>query len=499
MSPDALRRALLLAPALLSVVGAVYLVLIAVDSRPIADDWGFLGASDHLSAYGYLQHYWDTASDRFSSFVLVLASIRLFGDAAVNVTALLLLALLWGFASWAVRLGSRSLAWTGATAVGLLVAVAVVGSAPSLFDSVGWLNSTAFYLASFSTAFGIVCWVAARASDGAPARIHDVVFGFLVAAICAGFMELVGAVLVLAAVLGLVCVRDLRGRVDPRSASVPIVATGLGAATGCTVNLLGPGTRVRELAQHAHVSLSAAAGTAGHNLSFVYDDLHSAVILLAIAAGVVIWLLPGAARSARARGWLVAWAAFLLVVPWLVTSALTAWGGSTESGGRSPFRAAFLITGSVTVGAILLVLALLSQAPQLLSQARAAALGLVLVAGGLVGLAHKATPVIRAERMRAEAVAQRTASIGRQLAGDHSTIRIVPAPLLTVETQAYDLSFVPQRQQVAWIVEFLRSYYGIPPGDRLDIPGRQPADYCLPGVAAPWVGVRSCEQLRARR
>jgi hypothetical protein len=195
----------------------------------------------------------------------------------------------------------------------------------------------------------------------------------------------------------------------------------------------------------------------------------------------------------------VAWAAFLLVVPWLVTSALTAWGGSTESGGRSPFRAAFLITGSVTVGAILLVLALLSQVPQLLSQARAAALGLVLVAGGLVGLAHKATPVIRAERMRAEAVAQRTASIGRQLAGDHSTIRIVPAPLLTVETQAYDLSFVPQRQQVAWIVEFLRSYYGIPPGDRLDIPGRQPADYCLPGVAAPWVGVRSCEQLRARR
>ena len=61
----------------------MYLALVAIDSRPIADDWGFLGASAHLSFGGYLAHYWNTASDRYSSFALILVFVRLFGDDAV--------------------------------------------------------------------------------------------------------------------------------------------------------------------------------------------------------------------------------------------------------------------------------------------------------------------------------------------------------------------------------------------------------------------------------
>ena len=479
--------------------GAVYLALIAIDSRPIADDWGFLGASAHLSSGGYLAHYWNTASDRFSSFVLVLAAVRIFGDAAVNVVPLVLLASLWAFATVVMWHGFSEAARLGTAAVGLLAVVAVGASGPSLYDSLGWLNSTGFYLAGFTSAAGLVCWCLWVRETTSFGRRAAVWLSFVAAAICAGFTELVGTMLVLASPLALLCVRDLAGRSRRSVEMFTVAGAGVGAAVGTAVNLLGPGTGMRESVQHAHVSLAAVARTAGHNLSFIYGDAHSGVLLLAVAAGALAWRLGIEAGRQRSRRWLSAWSAFLLVVPWLVTSALTAWGGSVESNDRSPFRAAFLITSSVSVAVVVLTVVVLSQVPGLRERTASAAAVIVLGAGGLLAVAHKATPTIRAETKRVAAVDSRADSVRRQLKSHRTMVILEPAPLLTVYTQAYDLSFLDSSKQAPWIIEFLRSYYDIPPRDRVRVIARQPRNYCLAGVAAPWVGVQSCQELHARR
>jgi hypothetical protein len=479
-----------------ALAGVVYLVLIAIYARPIADDWGFLSASDHLSFGGYLAHYWNTASDRYSSFALILITVRMFGDQAVNALSLGLLVLLWTTATYAVRLGSTRVSTTEAAGAGLLTTVAICASAPSLFDTLGWLNSTGFYLAGFTAAVGIVCLVARNSRVRPRSRVARGSTVFMLAAICAGFMELVGAVLVLAAVLMVVLERGSSKRSADRLGSIR--SAGAGAAAGTVINLLGPGTRLRETAQHAHLSFAAAADTAGHNLSFVYGDIHDGVLLLWLAAGIVVWLLCGpVAHGQRLR--LLAWTGFLLLVPWLVTSALTAWGGSTESDDRSPFRAAFLITGSVTVAVILLTIAVVSLAPSRLSGIRGTIAALLLVIGGVFAVAHKASPVLHAERLREHAVQLRSVSVGRQLRAAGGSITLYPAPLLTVETQAYDLSFAPASQQRSWIITFLRGYYDIPAHDTVTLVARQPHDYCISGVAASWVGVRSCQELDAAR
>jgi hypothetical protein len=476
---------------------AVYLALVAIGSRPIADDWGFLGASAHLSFGGYLAHYWSTTSDRYSSFVLVLVFVRLFGDQAVNALPLVLLTLLWGCATYAVRLSAPRTSIREAAAAGLMAVIAVCASAPSLYDTLGWLNSTGLYLAGFTAATGVACWVVRSGRVHPDNRSARIVIACALAAICAGFMELVGTTLVLAAALAAVLERGHRGRSSRRIDS--ILAAGVGAAAGTAVNLLGTGSRMRESAQHAHLSLAAAANTAVHNLSFVYADIHDGVLLFAVAAGILTWRLCGSVHAHRDRLQVMAWTAFLLVVPWLVTSALTAWGGSTESNDRSPFRAAFLITGSVAAAVMLLTVIVLSLAASRPAGLRGALVALALTAGGLLGLADKASPILRAEAMRTQAVSLRSLSVSSQLKAGRATIWLRPAPLLTVATQAFDLAFAPASAQPRWIVTFLRDYYDVPADDRVQVIARQPRSYCLPGVAASWVGVQSCQELDAGR
>jgi hypothetical protein len=221
------------------------------------------------------------------------------------------------------------------------------------------------------------------------------------------------------------------------------------------------------------------------------------VLLLSLAAGMLVWQLVGPIGDPVNRQWLAAWAGFLLIVPWIVTAALTAWGGSTESGGHSPFRAAFLPLGFVALALILIVWVLLSWRATPMSAPVTTLVTLVLAAGGTVALAHKAMPIIRAESMRAQAVSKRTSSIRRQLAAAAKPIRVVPAPLLTVFTQAYDLSFATADQQRSgWVSAFARGN-GIPQGETVSVITKQPRDYCLAGVTASWVGVQSCQQLIA--
>lgn len=482
-------------------VGAVYLALVAAYSRPIQDDWLAIATVPHLSLWSYVHGWWSTHDGRFSGLTLGWLTIRLFGARAVTVTPLLLMALLWGSFAWAAhscsRLGDRDPSRAVSALLGLLATVAVLASAPSLFDVAGWLSGSAVYLAAFASVVGTLALYAHAAVARRPSPWWSLP---LVAAgyVAGGFDEITGICGVLAAALAMFNVRHLDRGGDSRSRLMLIAAGGGGALVGTAVNLLSPGSGQRARLQHAHISISAGANTAFQNLTFIRDDIHAGVLLLAIALGALAYRLFATSFGTRARRWLVTWALFLLVVPWLLTSALTAWAGSVESGDRSPFRAAFLLTGSVSLAVALLVFVALLHFPRLLSPGRGSLVALVLTAAGTFALAHKAAPTLTAERMRDTMLVRRDASIRSQLREHRRTITALPAPLLLVATQALDLSFGQSASRPGSLYLF-RAYYGIPPRDKLRIVARQPSGYCLVGVAASWVGVQSCQELHARR
>ena len=500
MSLETRHRAVRVAPAVLSVVGAVYIVLVAVYSRPIADDWRFIVDAQRWG-FGRYMSFNLRSSGRFSQFALAWLSSRLFGSDADEVVPMVLLVLALGLGTWTVRgigrLVTARMTWAEASCLALLALVSAIATAPSAYDTIAWFAAVAAYLAGVVTALGVsACFVDHVSRGGRHVFFAAASLG-VIAAIAGGFDELLGASMTLAGILAILTARDLHRGVKARRQSVTLGGITLGAAVGTAANVFAPGARSRALAQGAHVSLSAAARTAVHNLSFVTADVHDGVLLLAVATGIVAWQLLGPIEDIRVRRWTAVWAVFLLIVPWLVTSALTAWARSTESGDRSPFRAAFIGTGSVSLGVVLVVLLTLSLWPTVLNRVRATLLALLLVAIGTVGVAHTTAPMIRAERMRAQALTARGAAVKRQLAAGQRTIELNPAPLLTVFTQALDLSFGPVDQQPSGWVSALRQYYGIPAGDAIRITQQQPRDYCLPNVVAPWVGVKSCQELNS--
>jgi hypothetical protein len=486
-------------PALLAIAGAAYLILVGVDSRPIADDWLALASVPHVSLWTYVHGGWLTGSGRFTATTGIWVAIRLLGSSAVNITPPAMLLALWCLCGWSLRSWARAVratvGWVEALALALLGTVSMLVTAPSLFDVVGWFTASFVYLLAVVAVAAVVALYGHLSPRFAEMPRRAGALLLLVAYIAAGCDEIAGALIFLAAGLAVATLRDLSSVEIRRTGTLAMCCVMLGALAGTAVNLLGPGSRHRASAQGAHVSLSAAARTAWQNLSFFRTDAHDGVVLLAIATGVMAWQLLPAPRSVRGRRWLGAWGAFLLVVPWVVTSALTAWAGSTESDDRSPFRAAFLFTGSAAVAIAVFVLLLLSAFPAVLRAHRATIVATLLSAAGIVGFAHHASPVISAERLRARAVAGRDSSVHRQLSEHRRFVTLEPAPLLTVYTQALDLAFNPAGDQRTWLVAALRRYYDIPGSDRVVATAMQPRDYCLPSVAASWVGVRSCQGL----
>jgi hypothetical protein len=480
-------------------VGAVYIVLVAIDSRPIADDWWFASVASHQSLWSSFRTYWNDETDRFSALAITALALKLFNLAAVNVVPVVALGLVWAALTRAVALfeskAGRVSERVSAASVGLVATVAIVASAPGLFDTAGWLTSTVSYLAGVSGAAWLAVWaVTPHRGRGRPYAALAAALGFAVS----GFHELIGAMIVIAAALAaLSSALGKRRAGHEHQGTACYAAVCAGALVGVLTNLLGPGTSVRASNQHAHIAVASAARTASNTLSFITDDLHRGIFALALAAGVLAWCLVGVAPNRYAQRRLLGAIVFLIIVPWLVSSAMTAWGGSLEPGYRLPFRVAFLTTGSVAFALILAVPATLYYQPRLLSEFRAALLALVLGLIGLVGFVHRANPIITAERMRAPVVARRNAMIRTGLAERRSSILIEPAPLLTAYTEVYDLPFGASQLARTWNLDNLRAYFGIPRDVELIARTNQPHRYCLPDVTASWMGLQSCQELQA--
>jgi hypothetical protein len=491
------RTVLLFGGALCVLVAAVVVILVALNSTPIADDIGVIPWIHNASPLSFLHGYWSGLTDRYANAVLLLLTVEAFGVHAVQLTALLLVALMCAFATIAARsAGAGRRVRPGTPLIGCLATVAMIVSAPSLFDTIGWFNAVAIYLAGLTAAVGVGAWMAHLAARvSMPGRKH-LLLSLALGGIAAGFTEVVGAVLVLGALLAAVNVAVVESSRERRRRLIGCLgAVAAGAAVGVAVIFVGPGSQLRSQAQQAGVGSARFGLAVVENLGIIHSFFISGGALLAVALGLAFWALRGPVNTLSGVRWLIAWFWFLMWAPLVVVAVMTAYAGST-----APHRTAFIVTASMvaSVAVMTYVVAGLAVAARRRLGVLVVPLSLLAMAIGVGGFANSASPVIRAEHLRATLMASRAASIRRQVQFHRTVIWIVPAPLIDPETDAFDLLYAG-KPTWSFVVPAIREYYRVPARDAVEIIKLQPRGYCLPNVSVPRFGVRSCQQLARSR
>lgn len=484
-----------LAIAVACIAAAVLIVLIAVHTTPIADDYGDIPQIEHQGVFQYLHSYWLGLTDRYSDAAFMVVMIKLFGAAAIHVATPLLITVLFGSCAVAARAvgGPDHSRWEAAT-VGGVAAIAIAGATPSIFDTLGWFNAVAIYLTGTVAAAGTVAWMARLATLVSTPKPFHAAVGFAVGLAAAGFTELIGIAIALGSVLAVANVRAICAPGPRRRAIAGVYATiAAGAAAGVVVILVGPGSRSRLKYQHGGFNVSRLPDAIRANLVWVSTFRWD--LLACAAAGLLVFNLRAARVAPKTARWLFGWCLFMTCVPMFVMDASTAFAGQTIAAPRTAYVGTTCIAVGVAIFAYVLAAAAVDIYPRLAGTLSPAASAAVLT--GVVAFAFATAPVIRAEQLRQTALRTRTASIRRQLALHRHSILITPAPLIILNTSAFDFTFEHHPQYV-WVRESVRQYYAIPASTSLRVNPVQPRDYCIDGTAVPWAGVESCEELAAR-
>jgi hypothetical protein len=474
----------------------VLIVMIALHTTPIADDYGDLAQLDHSSALQYLQGFWLNLTDRYADAVFLVALIKPFGLAAIHIATPLLFALLCGFCAVAARVASGPAQSRRRSAVvGVVAAVAIAMAAPSLFDTLGWFNAVAIYLTGVVAAAGTVAWMARLAARRQPVPIAQIATSLVIGFISAGFTEIIGMVITGGALLAvanarMACATGARRRALVRA----YLAVATGAGAGVTVILLGPGSNARLQYQHGGFSLTRVFEAVSANMVWVSTFRWDA--LACVAAGLLLFRLRPALIARGTARWLLLWCVFLFCVPLLAVDVSTALAGGILAAQRTAYIAIVFVGAGVATFSYALAAALYEARPRSVAAlGPAAAFALCLA---VVGFGSAALPVISAEKLRQTALDARASSIRRQLASDPSSVWVTPTPLLIPDTSAEDFNF-GHHAQYPWVVDGVRAYYGISAHTALRVRPSQPRSYCLNTITVPWAGAQSCEQLRAEQ
>lgn len=493
---DARGTAALTTAALSLIVFAVA-ARVAMSTTPIADDYTFVTVIPGSDAVSFLHGYWAGLTDRYSDAVLMLATVSAFGSAALQVTPMLLLALMcWFFARIANDCGVAQHGRAIPAAVGILLSAALVVTAPSVFDTLGWYTAVAIYLAGVVAGVGVAARAVSLTTSSTSGRRGQILISFLTGAVASGFTELIGIEIVMAALLATLHAARATER-GPRRRSLlwNLPAIAAGGATGVAVIFLGPGSQARAEHSHAMLGIASLVQAVNNNWVWLYDTIGWR-LLPAAGAGLVLWQLTRTPINPRTIRWMLIWSVFLFVVPLIIVAVATGYSGAP----LASYRAVFVATASMGVGTAILAYALAAMTASAgrRSSIATSLAAIVAVGVGVVGFVITATPVIAAEHLRAHTVAIRAASIHQQLRGHPGAISVTPAPLIDPATGAFDLIF-GGRFQFDYVVGGIRIYYRIPAAVKLRIVSTQPGGYCLAGVDAPFGGIRACGQLAGRR
>lgn len=474
----------------LSLVALALAVQVSLSTTAIADDYTFVSAIPSTGVVTFLHDYWTGLTDRYANAVLMVATLRVLGPAALQITPVLLLGLLCFFAARIARaVGAARSGRAVAPAVGVLAASALIVTAPSIFDTVGWYTAVAIYLAGVVAGIGVVARVARLATGPAPPRRRQILISFVTGVVAAGFTELIGIEIIAAALLALLHAGSAAEPGHRRLAlQRNLLAIAAGGAVGIAVIFLGPGSQARAVHAHATLALGTLAHALADNLFWLHYEMGWR-LLPAAGVGLVVWRLTRRPLGRETSRWLLIWSAFLFVVPLVILALATGYSGAPLATSRT----AFVAGASMAAGTAILAYALAAMAA---SAGRRACRGSSLIAVaaigvGIAGFASTTRPVIAAEHLRAQAVAARAASVRAQLARHPPAISLMPAPLIDPMTGAYDLIF-GNPYQFDYVLASLRTYYRVPTATQLHVVWTQPRGYCIAGVGVHLLGVRPC-------
>ena len=371
---------------------------------------------------------------------------------------------------------------------------AIAASTPSIFDTLGWFNAVAIYLAGIVAAVGTAAWLARVAARERPLRRYHTFASLLIGLVASGFTELVALVIALGSLLAIATAHDLLPK-GPRKRSIEqsFAAVGIGAGIAVIVIFLGPGSRTRAQLQHSSFALSHLVSAVRMNIAWADTDVGWRA-LLSVACGLSVLHFRRTAPSPRAARWLLLWALFLWFVPILVGSLAVGYGGGVVAS-----RQAVVATAAIAAGLAVMVYVIAAAASEAIPTLTRVVLPVAVIGAaiGLVGFFDAAVPVVRAELLRRSVVDARALSVRRQLHDQRGFVRVMPAPLIDDDESAIDLGF--ERRQVGWVLAAIRSYYDIPSAVAIRVITRQPDDYCLSHVSVKLFNVKSCEQLAASR
>lgn len=487
---------------IISVIALTMLLVASYFATPVADDYSFYNnlhndrielqfgenpnipesISNSLKEQGgvikatfaqYLAH-----NGRLATGASVYIAFKLFGMNAVKVmpviliilTATLTIGLIYLFASKKNRfLVSLSL--------GLFFTFSIFYITPSLFDNLFWLTSSMVYIPSLLAILVTILLLLLIYKKILTNSIVLVILAPLLA-VLQTFGEL-GAIATLVITCLVAAMLLAYKKFDEFKKIIIIIAAQI---SGLLINLLSPGTTVRQGLLSSDHSLGALITNTFKSLEIFISHVHFSTIIYALAFGVSMYLLlpKKKLKTKHYTKQLI-----LLLVFGLILIVSLAAANAYSMGGWSSARNLFIpviVMFVLMIGIVYLTLGYISAHKHKLlyyvEVALPALVVLLCLAVILPNALSTGTTTIQAMAIRDTFYSQREIEIKKSLASNKQEISIIPLEVLLWNSEADDVKPTNIDHQASWVWGPLLEFYDIPNNVTLIIPQPDPS-YCI--------------------
>lgn len=480
-----------LTPAILFTLSAVILatglVVLALLTKPIADDYSYFSHPLIHNPILFTADFFVNQTGRYAQGALVSILHRLFGDASTVVGPILLLAGLVASSTWLgyLLLAKRSYRFLWALTVGSFASCVLILSAPSIFDTFLWLTSSTVYVASLIASILVVSlaiWLYQRRPNK-----WWYVFFFVFTFVAQSFSEPTSAILIAASII------TAGGYVFYKNKRVLYIslATFTASTLGFLTVYLSAGSRNRQHASGSEFNLNEMFVAPLHDFSFVWHYLNSWRFFLILALAILIaQLLPKLTKKQSVR--VAAISLVGSILPLYILFVITHY----SMGSYIPLRSYTVPIALLVIGVAVAIAIGISQLQFTLRkkedrQLLFTVLGVLSCIAAIVAVTPSMVAIGRAEALRSSIHDTRETAMYQQLAQRKQPLEVLPAPLIIQDSEAIDFRY-NSPTQISWFTDGFRRYYGIPEDTELRFTSQPPAGYCLRGHSTPWYGVSGC-------
>lgn len=476
------------------------LVISALFSRPIADDFHYFNELSSQSFFSYMSHFYTDSTARLAQGLSMSIFYRIFSTNSVILVPiieifLLLATIYWVFHSLFILFKAPEQNIKKSVVLAALSVSFILLYIPSLFDSLYWLTSSTVYTLSlvslmFNLGFILNLYQMKKM------KWWWLILLALSVTLSQTFSEATAAIIIV--LTGIVFGLYLwlyRKRIDTKKILPILGTTFLSSIIGFLIVYLSPGSHTRQTSAGSQFDFHAMfLGSASHTMSFLQTFISWQLLLIIGSALLLSYLLPKFnKKNLLTMGTL---GIFLTIIPAYITFAISAYSMGTYT----PLRLYSIPAFFTSVGIFLFIAALyrfslvrFSSTKNVLSSLTLPFASILLVLGFLMAL-PSIKDILGAQVLRASLYNSRGDSIASQKEKGSSDIHLTPAPILLNYSEAGDFSFT--QNQVSWFEDSFKQYYNIS-DKKIVLDSIPPKGYCSTTQAPTWYGVETCKQQAA--